>query len=151
MPQRLPRWFCALFAVVMLLTCAMVAGSFVRRQSLAARIDRAENELSIVRGQLAKQRYEYQQAQSQLPVARAELAQVAPEAEKAAAQVAELRAKRRSLRELNAAQSAELAALQAELEAANAQVAELERRVDTAQSALSQGLERWKEWQAFVE
>lgn len=137
--------------MVMLLTCAVVAGSFVRRQSLAARIDRAENELSISRGQLAKQRYEYAQAQAQLPVARAELAQVAPEAEKASAQVAELRAKRRTLRENNAAQATELAALQAELEAVNAQTADLERRVDTAEAALSQGLERWKELQAFAE
>lgn len=116
MNKSLPNAFIALFAAVMLLCGAVVAGSLFHQAAVLEEISQVAANLEAVHGRLRKQQLEYDQVLAELPVVLAEAAALQPEADAAYEAEQALRQQRRELREENAALADELAALQSQAE-----------------------------------
>lgn len=139
---RLPGWFRALFVMVMLAVCGVVAFCAVEQVQLRFQVEDVTRSLDTSRQRERKQQYEYDQVTADLPAAQAELARIQPQADGALAAVAALKAQRASLREESAALVLEVEEAQAALAEAQAQQDALEAEVLAleAQVALLQEL-----------
>lgn len=120
--SRLPGWFIALFAAVMLALCALTAFCCVEQVSLRFQVDDLTLSLETSRQREKKQTYEYDEVVAALPLVQAELDAVRPLADAAEAAVTEKKATRKALREEIALLEEQLAAVQAEVEALQAQL-----------------------------
>lgn len=144
--QRLPGWFRALFVVVMLFTCAVVAWFAFEQSDLLFRLDDVSRSLDTSRQRMQKQQYEHDQFVAALPEVEAELARVQPLADAAMAQDKALRDQRKALRaevkelqqQLADAEAARTAA-QEQLAELEATIAELERLIARRDALISEG------------
>lgn len=115
MKSPLPRWFTAVMVIVLLAAAVTVVSQLSRQASLAAAIDEAAYDLSVLQRRLEKQQAEYDQALADLPQLLAHAEAIAPDAQAAYDQEQLLRQQRKDLRAENAAQAQEIADLQSEL------------------------------------
>lgn len=120
----LPRWFLAVFTVVMLFVVAELFLLIPQQAELRFQIDDLALSLETSRQREAKQLYEYDQVAEALPLTRAELDAALPLTQQAAEQEQALRTRRKELR----AQQSEL---NAQLEAATASATDLQAQLAT--------------------
>lgn len=120
MTKGLPRWFCALFTVVMLALCGMLVFQLMQQQSAQLQIVDLQNKIETSEKRLLKQQAEHAEYIAKLPLVEAELAEAAPQAEAAAARVAELKEQRKTLRAENESLKATLRELEEQSAAVNA-------------------------------
>ena len=146
----LPRWFCAVFAAVMLALVAELFWYVPEHSRLQFQLSDLSLSLETSRQREAKQQYEYDQVVLDLPLTQAELAELQPLSDAAQAREQELRQTRKALR----AQKADLAlqlenalasstdlqstrdTLQGEVDALHAQVNALQQQVSELRSQL---------------
>lgn len=88
-----------LFCLFMLLFCAALAAMTVLRAQTDFQLEDVARSLETSRGRERKQQAEYEEAAAELPRVRAELAKVQPLADAAEREAAELKEKRKALRE----------------------------------------------------
>lgn len=122
----LPRWFLAVFTVVMLILVAELFLFIPEQAELLFKIDDLTLSLDTSRQREAKQLYEYDQVVTALPQTRAELDAALPLAQQAAEREQSLRTQRKELRALQSE-------LNAQLEAATASTTDLQAQLDTLQ------------------
>lgn len=122
----LPRWFLAVFTVVMLILVAELFLFIPEQAELLFQIDDLTLSLDTSRQREAKQLYEYDQVVTALPQTRAELDAALPLAQQAAEREQALRTQRKELRALQSD-------LNAQLEAATASTTDLQAQLDTLQ------------------
>ena len=127
---QVPGWFRAVFAAVLLLTCAVLCWFAPTQYALRFQRDDLALSLDTSRQREAKQRYEYDQVTAALPEVTLRLEETRPLTDAAAAREAELRALRKALREENARQEEQLNAALAALEEAEARRVFLQQEVD---------------------
>jgi len=89
----------ALFCLLMLLFCATLAALTVLRAQTDFQLEDVARSLETSRGRERKQQAEYEEAAAELPRVREELAKVQPLADAAEQEAAELKEKRKALRE----------------------------------------------------
>ena len=126
---RMPGWFCAVFVLVMLAVCCVIAFCAVEQVSLRFQAEDVTRSLDTSRQRERKQQYEYDQVTVDLPAAQAELDAAQPMADAALAAVADLKAQRTTPREENAALTQQLEAAQAEAQQAQARLEALQEEV----------------------
>ncbi len=120
MAKGLPRWFCALFTIVMLALCCVLVSQLMQQQNAQLQIIDLQNKIETSEKRLLKQQAEYAEYTAELPLVEAELADAAPQAEAAAARVAELKEQRKILRAENESLQATLHELEEQSAAINA-------------------------------
>lgn len=111
----MPRWFQMLFVTVMLCVAAVLAFCVVSSHSLRLQIEDVSSSLDFSRQREYKQQYEYDQAAAAIPEVRAQIDQTAPLAAAAKETETALRARRKQLRNENAALADELTQAQTRL------------------------------------
>ncbi len=151
----LPRWFKAVFAVIMLAACGIVGYFAIASEQLTAQKADVTQKLETSIQRERKQQFELEEVQRQLPLVQSELDGTLPQAQAAQEQEAQLRAQRKALRESIAALKEKpllpddplspLQSIQAELlrmdeamQSAQQQLQEMLPEIDTLQSLLSQ-------------
>lgn len=117
MTHGLPKWFRALFTVVMLAFCCLFISQTLAIHSMQPRIDELTAQLEAKQKRLVKQQTEFAEYTAELPLVQAELAETQPLADAASQQFDDLKAQRKALRDANDEQAAVIADLKAQIEA----------------------------------
>ena len=145
---QVPGWFRAVFAAVLLLTCAVLCWFAPTQYALRFQRDDLALSLDTSRQREAKQRYEYDQVTAALPEVTLRLEETRPLTDAAAAREAELRALRKALREENARLQEQLTAAQAELAEAEEQRAALQQETARLTAQLEELTRKLEEYAA---